>query len=57
MSGIDYLNRLAGPFSRRDLLRLSLTGAVGYRPAAGSNDWHVPRPTIKTAGVRAFCCG
>ena len=29
MSGIDYLNRLAGPFSRRDLLRLSLTGAVG----------------------------
>jgi hypothetical protein len=29
MSGIDYLQRMAGPFNRRDLLRLSLSGAVG----------------------------
>ena len=29
MCGIDHLHHLAGPFSRRDMLRLSLTGAVG----------------------------
>src|ERR1700733_1740997 len=29
MWGYPHLHRFAGPFSRRDLLRLSLTGAVG----------------------------